>query len=401
MQSSNGTDGAHLRCDQVAILGADFPGLKIREQVEEGDLVEAGEVLFRDRKTPEIAFVAPTRGRVHSIRYAAKRMFSSLVLTCLEPTLSNEEGASVVAPVPKVANREALVSALADNGFWPSFVTRPFGGMPDPQSSPDAIFVTATPSSKSAPDPRTVVDGKLDAFSRALDALALMTDGPVFLCQDTGNDLLRVDRTKVSIEKFPAKPGWGLAGTHVHRLHPVGTGQTVWTVGYQDVLAIGQFLLTGHRNFTRLVAVHGPAVSKPQMVRVTQGAKLTDIASSDGAEAPRPLRAFSGGLERGREAAFLGHYHDEVMFLQTPARSRPRHPQPIIPYAGIERALTMNLLAVPLMRALSVGDIETAQRLGCLELLEEDVAALTACCTSGMDYGQALRGALDALKEAA
>ena len=34
----------------------------------------------------------------------------------------------------------------------------------------------------------------------------------------------------------------------------------------------------------------------------------------------------------------------------------------------------MNLLTIPLLRALSVGDIEAAERLGCLALVEEDLA---------------------------
>lgn len=402
MQSSNGTDGALVKCDQVAILGADFPGLRIRTDVEEGDLVDAGEVLFRDRKRPDIAFVAPTSGRVLSIRHGAKRMFSRLVLECADTTTHEDDRAAA----PDVQSSETLIGVLAQSGFWPSFVTRPFGGMPDPQNRPDAIFVTATPASKNAADPRVVLEGKLDAFASALDAFARLTEGPVYLCQDKGDDLLRVNRAKVNIAKFPEKPGLGLPGTHVHRLHPVGTGKTVWTIGYQDAAAIGHFLLTGHRDFTRAVAVSGSIGSEPQVFRVPQGAKLSDIAQSSSHPLDGTSRCFSGGLERGREAAFLGRYHDEVAFTQASSRNLlqqllSRHPQPIIPHAGVDQALTMNLLAVPLMRALSVGDVETAQRLGCLELLEEDVAALTARCTSGTDYGRALRGALDALKEAA
>lgn len=392
MQSSTVTDGAHVTCDQVAILGADFPGLRIRADVEEGDFVDAGKVLFRDRKRSEIAFVAPTDGRVLSIRYGAKRMFSRLVLECADITTGqNEEVAA-----PDVQDRESLLAALTGSGFWPSFVTRPFGGMPDPQDQPEAIFVTATSASDTAPDPRKILESKLEAFAHALDALALLTDGPVYLCQSKGDDLLRVDRAKVTIANFPLKPGFGLAGTHVHRLHRVGAGKTVWTIGYQDVAAIGHFLLTGHRDFTRAVAVNGPAASKPKIARVLQGAKLSSLADVVNAS-----RCFSGGMERGREAAFLGRHHEEVTFANLPSHDPSRHPQPIIPHAGLDHALTMNLLAVPLMRALSVGDVETAQRLGCLELLEEDVAALTTRCTSGTDYGRALRGALDALRQAA
>ena len=63
--------------------------------------------------------------------------------------------------------------------------------------------------------------------------------------------------------------------------------------------------------------------------------------------------------------------------------------------ARSDRALPFDIMAVPLMRALAVGDAEAAHRLGCLELIEEDVALLTRRCTSGADYGALLRDVLD------
>ena len=56
---------------------------------------------------------------------------------------------------------------------------------------------------------------------------------------------------------------------------------------------------------------------------------------------------------------------------------------------------------MPLIRALAVGDVEAAARLGALELIEEDIALLSTLCTSGADYGALLRQALDILAEAA
>jgi len=50
---------------------------------------------------------------------------------------------------------------------------------------------------------------------------------------------------------------------------------------------------------------------------------------------------------------------------------------------------------VPLMRALSVGDVEAAERLGCLELVEEDLALLSYLCPGHADYGALLRQMLD------
>lgn len=386
----------------MAILGADFPGLRIRPEVAEGEAVSAGQVLFRDRRRPDIAFVAPVDGQVASIRYGAKRLFAGLVLDCSpsDPAASQSD-----AP-PDAHSRDAVLALLTKNGFWPSFIMRPFGGMPDPQSKPDAIFVTATPANKDAPDPRAVLVGQLDAFGRALEALAILSDGQVFLCQPKGSDLMPVVPAKVTVAKFPEKPGFGLPGTHVHRLHPVGAGRSVWTIGYQDAVSIGHFLATGQLDFSRVVAVSGSAGGAAKTVRLPLGAKLYDAMQAcfphrEGGSPRGGSRLVSGNQERGREAAFLGRYHEEVTRLPVARRSRSIHPEPIIAHAGLDHGLAMSLLAVPLMRALSMGDVETAKRLGCLELLEDDVAALSARCTSGTDYARCLRQALDALKEAA
>ncbi|AML52113.1 hypothetical protein [Falsihalocynthiibacter arcticus] len=68
-----------------------------------------------------------------------------------------------------------------------------------------------------------------------------------------------------------------------------------------------------------------------------------------------------------------------------------------LPLEAFEHVFPFDLLPVPLMRALAVGDVETAERLGCLELLEEDLALLTWLCPSVNDYGTLLRHSLNTL----
>jgi Na+-transporting NADH:ubiquinone oxidoreductase subunit A len=46
---------------------------------------------------------------------------------------------------------------------------------------------------------------------------------------------------------------------------------------------------------------------------------------------------------------------------------------------------------------LSIGDTETAVRLGCLELVEEDLALMSYLCPGHNDYGALLRRMLDEL----
>jgi Na+-transporting NADH:ubiquinone oxidoreductase subunit A len=51
------------------------------------------------------------------------------------------------------------------------------------------------------------------------------------------------------------------------------------------------------------------------------------------------------------------------------------------------------------MRAILLGDAEACRRLGCLGLLEEDVAHLGGLCSSGTDYAHAYRAILEQLRK--
>ena len=53
-----------------------------------------------------------------------------------------------------------------------------------------------------------------------------------------------------------------------------------------------------------------------------------------------------------------------------------------------------------LLRALSVGDSETAARLGCRDLLEEDMDLLSYAAGGEQDFGALLRHTLDLLEPA-
>ena len=149
----------------------------------------------------------------------------------------------------------------------------------------------------------------------------------------------------------------------------------------------------------RVVSIGGPAAGRPRLVKTCLGAGIADICGTEMA------RALSGDPHTGREAMFLGRFHDQITLLPNAAlppkatwlsRHFPAQ-QALIPTHALERALAVNILPVPLLRALSVGETEAAERLGCLALIEEDVAALSLHCTSGADYGVLLRQVLDDL----
>jgi Na+-transporting NADH:ubiquinone oxidoreductase subunit A len=63
----------------------------------------------------------------------------------------------------------------------------------------------------------------------------------------------------------------------------------------------------------------------------------------------------------------------------------------MVPVGAYERVMPLDVLPTQLLRALLVGDTETAQALGCLELDEEDLALCTYVCPGKYEYGPVLR----------
>lgn len=385
-----------------AILGADYLGLRPALKVASGDTVRAGQVLLADRVHPHVLIVAPMVGKVTSIDYGPKRALSALIIQ------SDKSVTGVPAPLapPDVTTRIALRDTLQSQGLWTAFRTRPFGRFPDPDKIPDALFVTATDSAPLAVDPRDFLADQQDDFQTGVELLALLTDGPVYVCQSAGPTLVE-ETPRIHNVVFDGPHPAGLASTHIQTLYPVGQGREVWTVECQDVAAIGHLARTGYHDPRRIVAVTGPGMSDPELIRTIPGASLREITGAD-------VHSLSGSQLAGSEANWLGRFHRQITLVdRQKTRKWPALPsrlarrkqagglRAIIPMAALDRALPPDFLPLPLMRALSVVDFEQAERLGALSLVEEDMALLTSLCTSGANYGVLLRQVLDALEDAA
>lgn len=379
-----------------ALVGADYPGLRPDFAVSEGDRVQRGAPLFVDRRHRAVRFVAAVAGTVARLEFGPRRTLSALVI---EPDTDAQGDEALDAKPPAADTPGAVRTALLERGLWPAFRTRPFGRIPDPEAEPAAIFVNAVRQGPLAPDPRIILAERTGPFVAGIDALAQLADGAVHLCQDMGDPLLASPPPTVRISKFGGSAAAGLSGTHIDRLHPVGGEARLWSIGLQDVLAIGHLFETGRYDGGRIVAISGPRAARPRLVRTHLGASLKDLTAGETMTSPRsrPAAILSGPPEFGRPAAYLGRHHSQITITNQNGRAGAGT-RPIVPTAALDGALPFATLAVPLMRALSVGDTEAATRLGCLAMIEEDVAALTRLCASGADYGVLLRRTLDTLE---
>lgn len=386
---------------RAALLGADLGSMRTELLVAEGERVAVGSPLLRSRQNAAMVLTSPVSGRVGEIVIGARRR---LGLVAVEA--QGEEHLDF-AP-PPVLTRDAVAGLLLRSGLWPALRARPFDRIADPSTAPAAIVVMRADTRPHAPDPAIAGAGREEDFCRGVAALAVLTEGPVVVCDAPG--LTPVDvggRVKTRTVEGPHPAG--LPGTQIARLAPLTGGAVVWHAGHQDVAAIGRLMATGTLDGTRVISLSGPGAARPRLLRVPSGAHLQDLLH--GEITPGQKLVLSGSALDGRESGHLGRYHQQVSVLDRPpakmrnwlaeALHRASRPAAFIPTRALDHALARPFAVVPLLRAISVGDTEAAARLGCLMLAEEDMALATYVTGGGVDFGVRLRVVLDALEEGA
>lgn len=384
--------------DTVAVLGADYPGMRFDVLVESGAQVAAGEALMRDREHADRSVVAPVSGRVGAVTRGARRSIDTIEIATAGDAVSR-------FALPSSLDRESLCALLLASGLWAAVSARPFGHPADLATAPEALFITAMDTRPHAPDPAVVIGQHAGWFRRGAEGLTRLTTGKTYLCHAAGSGIMGGDGV-VSVA-FSGRHPAGLPSTHIHHLHPVyRASRVVWQIDYQDVIALGHLLETGGIWTDRIVAVSGPAVSSPALLRTRPGANLHQLLS--GRLLTDAVRLVSGSGLDGRMQAFLSRGH--LQAFAAPHHLRPQSKKglrhilrslrqagipPLIPNAAHEQAAPLGILPVPFLRALSVGDVEAAIKLGALELVEEDLALLTYVDGDKADFGAMLRSVLN------
>ncbi len=388
---------------QVALVSDDYPGLEAKLAVAEGEGVARGQLLFEDRSTPGVRYTAPAAGRVVAIHRGDRRVLRSVVIELSPGERSGRPETARLSSYrgcrPADLAAEEVRALLLESGLWTALRTRPFNRVPAPGSVPRAVFVNGMDTEPLAPDPVALIRADADDFRSGLSLLGRLSAGPTYLCLAAEAELgFEVD-PGVTVERFSGPHPAGTTGLHVHRLFPVGRERSVWTVGYQDVIAAGALARSGVLPVERTIALAGPAIREPRLLRARLGASVSELV---GGELDRDdALTISGSALSGRsavdpEVAFLGRYHRQISALPKQPALRSLHSGgPILPIGRYERVFPFDILSSFLLRALAGGDLESAEELGCLELAEEDLALCSYVCPARNDYSTMLRRVLD------
>lgn len=419
----------------VAIIGTDYIDMKPTMLVSVGDKVKLGQAIFSDKKNAGVQFTSPGCGTVKSINRGDKRALQSVVIELSDESSNNSiEFKAYEAKALAGLSVEQVKQNLLDSGLWTAFRTRPYSKVPRVDTLPASIHISVMDTNPLAANPEIIIAQDEAAFKQGMQVLSVLTD-TIFISKVFGSTFAQLDLPKVKVNEFSGVHPAGNSGTHIHFIDPVNANKTVWVIGYQEVIAVGKLFSTGCLSVARIIALAGPMVKNPRLIKTRLGANTDELCANELKQ--NSVRVISGSILWGciasGDQAYLGRYHTQISVLQegrerellgwlNPAGQRfsftnalfsgfnrkqkmsldtSAHgsPRAIVPIGVFEGVMPLDILPTQLLRALVVLDTDVAQQLGALELDEEDLALCSFVDSGKHNFGAALRASLSHIEK--
>lgn len=418
--------------ETYAVKPADFNGIVPKLAVKEGCSVKAGDPLFVDKATEKIAVVSPVSGTVKAIERGERR---KLLRICIESD-GKQDYKSFNAPDPEMVSGEEVHALMLEAGMAAFLRQRPYDVIADPEQKPKSIFVSAFSTMPLAADFSFVAKGREGDFKTGIAALSRIA--PVYVGinpQQINSELLPITHAKVSVFSGPNPAG--NVGVQINHIDPVNKGETVWTMGAEHVIMLGELFRTGKVNLTRRIAVAGSMITAPAYVETLIGAPMTSIIG-DKIKGTGHVRIIGGNPlvgERSGMDDYLGAFCTEVcaipegddvneafgwimprlnqfstsrsyfswLFgkskkydLDCRIKGGERH---IIMSGEYDRVFPMDIYAGYLIKAIITGDIDRQEALGIYEVAPEDFAVAEFVDSSKLELQKIVREGLDLLRK--
>lgn len=405
----------------------DFHGIIPKLLVKVGHKIKAGEAIFHSKSDETLVFPSPVSGEIAEIVRGAKRKILEIKISA---TATQEHHDFGKKDATKMSGEEVKAHLLAA-GCWPFIKQRPYDVIANPSKSPKAIFVSGHNSAPLAPDYDYVLAGKEAELQAALTALTKLTEGKVHVVTKKGGNspLTNVAGTQSHTVSGPHPSG--NVGTHINKIDPVNKGEVVWTVAAQDLVIIGEVLLTGKFNATRTIAITGSQITNPKYVTAIAGASIKELVA--GNINTDNTRIISGNVLSGKQQAqegTLGYYDNQVTAIpEGDDYELFGWNKPIFNKVSVSRAFTFSWLkpnkkydlntntngehrafvttgtyeeVFPLdiypmqtLKACMYKDLDEMEALGMYEVAPEDFALTEFVCVSKQPHQKIIREGLD------
>ena len=239
----------------------------------------------------------------------------------------------------------------------------------------------------------------------------------------------------VQINKFSGPHPSGNVGVQIHHIDPINKGDVVWTINPYGVVQIGKLFLEGIYDASKVVALTGSEVEKPQYYKTYIGASIKKmIAQNINSD---NVRYISGNVLTGEKIGADGHigYFDNqvtvipegnyyelfgwilpttkklsfqrafglLSFLNpkkeyvvdTNLRGEPRA---FVQTGVFEKVTPMDILPTHLLKAILAEDFDDMEGLGIYEVIEEDLALCEFVDVSKHDVQAIVREGIDLIQ---
>ncbi|MEP2056495.1 MAG: Na(+)-translocating NADH-quinone reductase subunit A [Maribacter litoralis] len=414
-----------------AIQLSDFHGIIPKMMVKQGAEVKAGEPLFYNKSIESMVFVSPVSGELIEIERGDRRRILTLKILADK---TQEVISGAVTDVEK-ASKEELKATLLKSGCWPFIKQRPYDVIANPDTTPKAIFISGYSSAPLQADLNYVLQGKEKELQTAITALGKLTPGKVHVSVGAGASPLS-SMEGVELHTVSGPHPAGLVGTQINRIDPINKGELVWTVSPQDLIIIGEYLLTGKFNAERVIALAGSSVKAPKYYTTKIGSEISTFLYASGVNEEN-FRVINGDVLTGSKSkpdGFLGYYNNTVSVIpEGDDYELFGWNKPVFDKISATRALTfswmqpnkkydldtntngehrafvvtgqyekvfpMDIFPMQLLKACMVKDLDEMEQLGLYEVAPEDFSLTEFICISKQPHQKIIREGLDLLQK--
>ena len=418
-----------IKSNTYAINPDDFHGIIPKIVAKVGTEVKAGSPLFYSKTNDQILFNSPVSGEVVEIVRGAKRKILSFKVLADGEQQYQDYGVKNVSSM----NGDEIKSHLLQSGCWPFIKQRPYDIIANPEIAPKAIFISGYNSAPLASDLDFVLEGKEKELNAAVTALSKLTNGKVHVSvSNSSSPLAKVDNAEVHTLNGPHPIG--NVSTQIAQVDPINKGEIVWTISAQDLVIVGELLLTGKYNATRKIAVGGSSVKSPKYYETKIGAEISTFVYDAGVNGDN-VRMINGDILTGIAVAPDGHLSSTAnTFTVIPEGNDYEFfgwNKPIFNKISYSRALTfswlfpkkkydlntntngehrafvvtgnyeevfpLDIYPMQLLKAFSYNDLDEMEKLGAYEIAPEDFALTEFVCVSKQNHQELVRKGLDVM----
>ena len=414
-----------------AIKPEDFHGITPKLVAKEGAKVKAGDTLFYSKSDERILFPSPVSGEVVEVVRGARRKVLAIKIAADSTQEYKDFGTKDAAKM----SAQEVKNHLFASGCWPFVKQRPYDVVANPNQVPKAIFVSAYASAPLATDVDYILGGKEAELQAAITAVSKLTEGKVHISVDANANSLLEKLNGVEIHKVSGPHPSGNVGTQISKIDPINKGEVVWVITPQDLVVIGELLLTGKFNATRTIALTGSKFNKPQYVTAIAGANIADIVANNLVN--DNTRIISGNVLSGtqvNEEGFICYYDNQITAIPegddyelfgwtkpvfnkvstsraltfswlTPKKkydlntnTNGEH-RAFVVTGSYENVFPLDIYPMQLLKAFMYKDLDEMEALGGYEIAPEDFALTEFICVSKQPHQKIIREGLDLMRE--